>query len=178
MLILVVGAKGGLGTTSLAVELSKAGRGIALDLTQDRQLATRLERVTWPLSRPTFAGEGQRREALDTCLRRRVTLLWTPECALRSDDAWAFVSALADRTAVVADGGIEPPAEVDALAALTLVVTGDSPVAGWHTRRLKERYPNAVVTAGDEESIRNLAARIFDEKRNETRRFRGCARFN
>lgn len=144
MLTLVVGAKGGLGTTSLTLHLVRAARGVGLDLA-DGQLAARLDRAAWSLARPAFVTAAQRREAIEHVVKRRVTLLWTTECHLVEDEVWGFVRAVADRTAVVADGGIQPPEEVAGLADAVIVVSGDTDVAQYHERRLRERFPEAVV---------------------------------
>jgi nucleoside-diphosphate-sugar epimerase len=168
MLILITGAKGGVGTTSLAQHLVREVRGVGLDLA-DGQLAARLERPTWSLARPTFATAQARREAIDRVVERRITLLWTPECVLASGDAWAFVGAVADRTVVVADGGIEPSQDAARLAQCKVIVAADGDVARYHTGRLQRRWPDALVltlelarSRGEtKEAARQLAAQLF-----------------
>jgi hypothetical protein len=129
MLVLVVGAKGGLGTTSLAKHLVQAMEGaVGLDLA-DGQLAAQLERKTWSLAGLAFATGTQRQSAVDRIIKQRITLLWTPECGLAQNDVWSIVRAVADRTLVVADGGIEPLLEAADLADATVTVGADDPVA-------------------------------------------------
>ena len=170
MLILAIGAKGGLGTTSLvlALALARAGDAVGLDLS-DGQLAARLGREARLLSRPAFASKAQRRRAVDEVVKRRLTLLWTPECLLKPDAAWGFVRAVADRAVVVADGGIEPPEGIAALADEIVIVSAGpdeesgaaDPVVVWHERRLRNRFPDVLTATNDEESVRELAERLF-----------------
>lgn len=167
MLVLVIGAKGGVGTTTVALHLAREGNGVGLDLA-DGQLAARLERKTWSLARPTFATAAQRREAVDQVVKRRITLLWTPEVQLAGDTVWSFVGAVTDRIDVIADGGIEPVLEVDVLADVTVIVSTDDPVARYHEQRLKRRFPNASVVTLDnskrgeaKQAARELAEQIF-----------------
>ena len=168
MLVLVVGAKGGVGTTSVALHLIRASKGIGLDLA-DGMLAGRLERTAWTLGRPVFATAGRKRKAVETVIQRRITLLWTPECLLAGDAVWDFVGAVADRAVVVVDGGLEPPEEIDRLVDVRIIVSTETDVAQWHARRLKERFPDAAVAIVDlaqsrsatKEAAQELAAQIF-----------------
>ena len=160
MLILVIGAKGGIGATSLAKELVQGGNRVGLDLA-DGQLAAQLERTTWTLTRVVFSPPRQRRQAIDDVVQRQTTLLWMPECSLVVEDAAGFVRAVTDRVDVVADGGIEPPEEIAALADVVIVVTEDNPVAQYHERKLKERFPGALVTPYDRETAQALAEQLF-----------------
>ena len=92
MLILVIGAKGGVGATALAKELALGGNGVGLDLA-DGQLAAQLERTAWTLTRVVFSSSRQRRQALDDVVQRRITLLWMPECSLVIEDAVQGIEA-------------------------------------------------------------------------------------
>ncbi len=163
MLILVIGAKGGVGATALAKELALGGNGVGLDLA-DGQLAAQLERTAWTLTRVVFSPPGQRRQALDDVVRRLITLLWMPECSLVIEDAVGFVRAVTDRVDVVADGGIEPLEEIAALADVVIVVSEDNPVAQHHERRWKDRFPDALVTQYDKEMVQELIEQLFGEK--------------
>ncbi len=168
MLALLMGAKGGVGTSSVARHLARETRGLGLDLA-DGQLAALLERKTWSLAGLAFAASAQRQNAVDRIVKRRITLLWTPECALAQDRAWATVRAVADRATVVVDGGIEPPEGIAELADVAVVVTTGGPVAQYHVERLKRRFPNAGVVALDlaqsrhesRDAARELAAQLF-----------------
>jgi len=172
MLVLVMGAKGGVGTTSVALHLARAAQGIGLDLTTDGQLAARLERPTWTLVDVALRSAQQQR-MVDQAVKRAVSLLWTPVCALSniSDEAWDFVRAVADRVLVVADGGIEPVGEVGCLADVAIIVSAaGSDVAQFHTQRLGRQFPNARVLELDlsqsrtetRDAARELAAELFE----------------
>jgi len=172
MLILVVGAKGGVGTTSLALHLARAGNAVGLDLA-DGQLAVLLERRTWTLDGLAFTTEGQRRKAIDEVVNRRLTLLWVPECALALEQTWGFVRAVADRCPVVADGGINPPSEIDPLADEVVIVSAeDNPVAQYHEQRLRRRFPDAIaipLNLGKSRRVikntaEDLAGKIFGDR--------------
>jgi hypothetical protein len=149
MLVLVVGAKGGVGTTSLARHLVQGMEGaVGLDLAGG-QLAAQLERKTWSLAALAFATGTRRQSAVDRIIKQCITLLWTPECRLAQNDVWSIVRAVADRTPVVADGGIEPLPEMADLADATVIVGSDNPVARYHENRLEQRFPDAVVVTLD-----------------------------
>ena len=149
MLVLVMGAKGGLGTTSLARHLVQGMEGaVGLDV-YDGQLAAQLERKTWSLAGLAFATSTQRQSAVDRIVKRSITLLWTPECRLAQNNVWSIVRAVADRTPVVADGGIEPLPEVADLADAMVIVSADDPVARYHQNRLKRQFPDAMVVTLD-----------------------------
>lgn len=166
MLILLIGAKGGLGTTSLALNLVRGQKGIGLDL-YDGQLAVRLDRQAWSLARPAFATTGRRREAIEQIVKHRHTLLWTPACRLAGEDTWQFVRGVADRALVVADGGIRPPEDAADVADVILIASADHPVARYHERRLQDCFPQASVVTMDlakarhetRETARAVAAR-------------------
>ena len=156
-MILVVGTKGGVGTTLVAQELIRATNALGVDLA-DGQLAARLGRTTWALGAEVYqVGARQRSTFIDDILRRSITLLWTPECG---DIAatWAFVQALDQRRPVVMDGGLEPPANLDPLLSAVVIVTQDNDVARWHTTRLQARFPQAAVVLGTREAAREWAA--------------------
>ena len=154
MLVLVVGAKGGVGTTSVAEHLARAGKGIGLDLA-DGQLAARLERTTWALADTALAGAARRQRMVDQVVKRSVSLLWTPTCVLVEEDVWEFVRSITDRALIVADGGIEPPEDVVQLADVTVIVGAETDVAQFHTNRLKRRLPQAKVLTLDLSQSRN-----------------------
>jgi len=169
MLVLVVGAKGGVGTTSVALHLARAGKGIGLDL-GDGQLAARLERATWTLADTALlVGAARRQQMVDQAVKRSVSLLWTPACVLVNDDVWEFIRSIVDRTLVVADGGIDPPEDVVQLADVTVIVSAGTEVAQFHTNRLKRRFPQAKVLTLDlgqsrnetREAARELAAQLL-----------------
>ncbi len=159
-MILVIGAKGGVGTTLVAAEIAHLADAVGLDLA-DGQLTARLERPTWALSRLAFAGPAQTRDAINEIVRRRVSLLWTPECALANEKAWAAVRDVGNRCPVVADGGIELPAGAECLAEAVIIVSANDDVARWHERRLLARFPGAFVVAGTKEAAGELADRLF-----------------
>lgn len=155
-MILVVGAKGGVGTTTAALSLIRALRGVGLDAA-DGTLAARLDRPTYLLAHVALLGRGAFQEAVDHVVRRGITLLWTPECAFLADPVRAFVRAVDERRPVVVDGGIEPPRELaDGWAGTVVIVSiPDHPVAQYHERRLLSRFPGALV-ARDFRKIQEL----------------------
>ncbi len=167
MLILIIGAKGGLGTTSLARHLAQVGNGVGLDL-YDGQLAALLERKTWSLAGTARTTRQERQRAIDQIANRRITLLWTPECNLAPDDVWHTVQDVANRAVVVADCGIEPLEAVVDLADVVIIVSKDNPVAQHHEGRLQGRFPDAVIVTLDlaqsrhesRDAARELAAQL------------------
>lgn len=162
MLILVVGAKGGVGATSMALDLVRGGNAVGLDMAGDRQLAARLGRRTWTLARIVFAMPGQRRRAIDTVVDNRPVLLWTQECALKPDTTAEFVRAVADRDDVVVDGGMRPRREIAEIADWVIVVTDDDDtVARYHAQKLKKRYSGSLVVAYNRETVQELIEEIF-----------------
>ena len=77
--ILVVGAKGGVGTTTVAHELTRVGKTLAVDAA-DGALAARLGRATWNLTHEIYAATGAwRAKLIEQALKKRVTLLFTVE---------------------------------------------------------------------------------------------------
>jgi hypothetical protein len=168
MLVAVIGTKGGVGTTSLALHLAQAMNGVGLDAA-DGRLAALLERKTWTLAGVAFSVGRQRQGAVDRIVRHRITLLWTPECNLGVDGAWSVVQAVADRAPVVADGGIDPLPQIVELANAILVVGArDDPVSQYHEERLVQQFPGASVVALDlarsrtetKDAARELAASL------------------
>lgn len=180
MLIYVIGVKGGVGTTSLAQHLARSLNGVGLDLA-DGQLAARLGRSALRLSRIAFARTARRRRAVDSVVGRRHTMLWSPECRLKPDETLDFIQAVADRTDVVADAGIEQPAssmtngapmdwgtQADVVIVVTGVetdddgnVTGKTPVVKYHERALTQRFPGAMVTPYSREAAQEIAEQLL-----------------
>jgi len=158
--MLVIGAKGGVGATRVARTLVKAGDAIALDLA-DGQLAARLERTTWPLAWLAFVTPTQRRTMIETIVQRCLSLVWSPECSLNPVQAWAAVREVDVRRPVVIDGGITPPTEAAQQADTIIIVSAETDLARWHTRRMSAQYPQATVTLGTKDAARALAAQMF-----------------
>jgi len=148
MLILLVGAKGGVGTTGLALQLVRQTRGVGLDL-YDGRLAARLDRETWGLSDLARLSRLRRERGLDQAVKRRVALLWTPACEALADDVWPTVRGLVARTTVIADGGLDPPRHASELADRIVIVSSEDAIAQWHATRLARRHPGAMVVTLD-----------------------------
>lgn len=157
---LVIGAQGGVGTTRITQALVKAGDAIALDLA-DGQLTARLERTTWPLAWLTLVAPAQRQTMIETIVQRRYSLAWSPECRLNPTAVWAAVREVDVRRPVIIDGGIAPPDEAAQQAEAIIIVSAETDVARWHTRRLSALYPQATVTLGTKDAARTLAAQMF-----------------
>ena len=163
--ILVVGAKGGVGTTTVAQELTRAGKTLAVDAA-DGALAARLGRATWNLTHEIYAATGAwRAKLIEQSLKKRVTLLFTVENLVTGSEAaapWEFVRDVARRGPVVIDSGVEPLAEVDDLVTQVVIVTQpDNPLAQWHVAQLQQRYPGARVIAGTRQAAVELAGQLF-----------------
>jgi len=163
--ILVVGAKGGVGTTTVAQELTRAGKTLAVDAA-DGALAARLGRATWNLTHEIYAATGAwRAKLIEQALKKRVTLLFSVENIATGSGAevpWEFVRDMARRVPVVIDSGIEPSAEVDALVTQAVIVTQpDNPLAQWHVAQWQQRYPGARVIAGTRPAAAELAGQLF-----------------
>lgn len=163
---LIVGAKGGVGTTLVAQELIRSGKTLAVDAA-DGMLAARLGRPTWNLTYEITAATGEWRATLiEQALKKRVTLLWMPANGA-VEAACEFVRDLARRGPVVIDGGLEPPGTVDALVAapaatqVVIVTQPDNSLAQWHVAHLQQRYPAALVSAGTRQAARELANQLF-----------------
>jgi hypothetical protein len=159
-MILVIGAKGGVGTTLVAHELVRASRAIGLDRS-DGQLAARLERTTWPLAWLTYAAPAQRRKMVETIIQRRFSLMWSAECNVTLDSTWTVVRDIANRRPIVIDGGIASLDDAAQWSEHIVIVSADNDVAHWHERRLLGRYPRASVIDGTKEAARALAAQLF-----------------
>jgi hypothetical protein len=170
MLILAIGAKGGVGTTSLALALVKAGHGVAVDLA-DGQLAARLGRKTWTMKRLVFMLNGRRQRAIEAIVEKRPTLLWSPECSLKPEGVVDLARGAADRLPVVVDGGIDypnvavPQPPLDDLADVAdrvIIVTKESSnVASYHEERLKRRFPGADSLVYHRETTEKLIEQLF-----------------
>ncbi len=159
-MIYVIGTKGGVGTTTVAVELARAGSAVAVDLA-DGQFAARVERTTWPLAALAFVVATTRRARIEEIVQRRHTLLWSAECALAPDNTWSIIYDIAHRRPVVIDGGLAPVAAVVRQAEQYVIVTADNDVARWHERQLLQQMPRALVVFGLKEAARVLAAQLF-----------------
>ncbi len=91
-------------------------------------------------------------DLVDRIVRKRLTLLWSPECSFLSEAVCALVRSVDERTEVVVDGGIEPPAELLGMARHVIIVSvHENPIAAYHERRLRDRFPAASVVYGAEE---------------------------
>jgi hypothetical protein len=163
MIWLVVGAKGGVGTTTLAREMVRSGQVLAVDLA-DGELATQLDRPTWLLSRDLYnapVGGVWRNQLIEAALKRSITLLWRPDCG-DTDVQWTFLRDLANRRPLVIDGGLIPPAGIDMLVNQVVIVSQDNAVARWHEARLRARYPEAQVKEiGTRQAAREVAAQLI-----------------
>ena len=167
MLILVIGAKGGVGTTSLAWHLTRELKGVGLDAA-DGQLAAFLDRKTWTLAGLVFSGN-QHQNVVDRIMRQRISLLWSPECDLAGDKVWDIVQAIADRSTIIADGGIAPlPQIAERANAILIIGAWGNPVSVYHERKLKQQFPSASVVTLDlarsrtvtKDTARELAANL------------------
>jgi hypothetical protein len=150
MLMLVVGVVGGAGATTLAHELIRHGRPtVGLDLA-DGTLSARVDRRLYPLQTAAFARRDPQ-QVVEDIVRQRYTLLWTPACRAEPQRVWELIRAVSQRVDLVADGGLEPPPDVWALAAVQLAVNreGDDPAAAWHENRLRRAHPEIRVVTGD-----------------------------
>lgn len=148
-MILVIGAKGGVGTTTATAMIVRALRGVGLDAA-DGALAARLDRPAVSLAQVALLTRGAMQDAVDRVVGKRLTLLWTPECSFLSGPVLEFVRAVDQRIEVVADGGVEPPPELAERPARVLVVSvSENSVAQYHERRLLDRFPGARVLHPD-----------------------------
>ncbi len=154
MVILVVGAVGGAGATTLAYELLRhGGRAVPLDLA-DGTLCARVERRLYPLDAAAFTRR-QPQTVIEEIIARQTPLLWTANCQTAPERVWELVRTLAQRIPIVADGGLHPPAPIWELATVTLAVNraaqeGEAdPVARWHEQRLRREQPGLRVVTGD-----------------------------
>jgi len=151
MLLLVVGAKGGLGATTLARLLCRQAEVVPLDAADGRlvvDLSVPGASVLDLADTPQWT-VARRSQMADQVARTRQPLLWSRACAVWPEPVAAFVADVAALTTVVADGGIAPPADLLKLASLVLIVSSDDPVARWHEQRLKAQWPTALAVVGD-----------------------------
>ncbi len=151
MLILVVGAKGGLGTTTLAQHLCWQANAVPLDAA-DGTLALQMAGPSAPVLDLSLTAQwtaSRRGRAVEQAVETRQPLLWTPVCTVWRAPVMSFVWDAAALGHVIADGGITPPPALVDLASLVLIVSADTPVAQWHERRLKQQWPQAHAVVGD-----------------------------
>jgi len=162
MLILVVGAKGGIGTTTLAQHLCWQANAVPLDAA-DGALACQMAGPGAPvldLIRIVHWTADQRGRAVEQAVETRQPLLWSAACTVWRAPVMAFVWDAAALGHVIADGGITPPPALVDVASLLLIVSADTPVAQWHERRLKQQWPKAHAVLGD---IKAAAQAIAEE---------------
>ena len=151
MLILVVGAKGGLGATTLVQNLCRQANAVPLDAA-DGTLALQMAGPSAPvfdLIRIVQWTADQRGHAVEQAVETRQPLLWSAACTVWRAPVMAFVWDVAALGHVIADGGTTPPPALVDLASLVLIVSADNPVAQWHERRLKQQWPQAHAVLGD-----------------------------
>ena len=151
MLILVVGAKGGLGATTLVQHLCRQANAIPLDAA-DGTLALQMAGPGAPVL--DLIGivqwtSDQRGHAVEYAVETRQPLLWSAACTVWRAPVMAFVWDTAALGHVIADGGTTPPPALVDLASLVLIVSADNPVAQWHEQRLKQQWPQAHAVVGD-----------------------------
>ncbi len=151
MLLLAVGAKGGLGTTTLARWLCRKTGAVPLDAA-DGRLASDLSMpgssVLDLADVPQWTAL-RRSQMVDRIVATRRPLVWTPACGVWPAQVGAFVEEMAAVAVVVADGGIAPPALLAGLATRTLIVSANDPLSRWHEQRLKAQWPEALAVVGD-----------------------------
>jgi len=165
MIVLIVGAVGGAGTTTLATTLLRQGvPAMGLDLA-DGMLAARMERRVYPLEQAVFS-RGDRLVEIDRIVKNRPALVWTPGCATDPERVWSFVNDLAKRIPIIADGGVEPPAGIWGLTNYAFAVSRkDDFVAAWHEQRLRQVYPELHVVTGALQAAGNaIAEQVFAEQ--------------
>lgn len=151
MFLIVIGAKGGLGATTLVRLLCRQADAVPLDAADGRlavDLSTPGVSVLDLADTPQWT-VARRSQMADQVARTRQPLLWSRACAVWPDQVAAFVADVAALTVVVADGGIAPPPDLVKLASLILIVSADDPVARWHEQRLKAQCPEACAVVGD-----------------------------
>ena len=76
-----------------------------------------------------------------------------------------FLGIIAADAVAVPLSHLHPEAEqawfVEVSRASAIIVSADTDVARWHTRRLSAQYPQATVTLGTKDAARALAAQMF-----------------
>lgn len=178
MLILTSGAKGGLGTTTLAHYLCRYAAGVPLDAA-DGRLAAEAGSAVLDLSAVPQWTPGRRSRAAEHVVRARQPLLWTPACRVWEAPVAAFVREIAAVTHVIADGGIAPPTALADLAGIILIVSADDPVAQWHEQRLKAQWPAARAVLGDLKAAAHaLAAQTLGAPARQNLLDKAVATFN
>jgi hypothetical protein len=164
----MIGAKGGVGTTRVALELAQCaprdfGRrtgAVSIDLA-DGQFAAQRGQTTWALMNLAFGTGVQLQSALEMIVRQSLTLLWSIECNLVVEPLQNNVRAVGYRCPVVIDGGLEVPSGLEVVADEILIVSAEDEVARWHERRLRQRYPQAHVIEGTRAAALEVAAQLF-----------------
>jgi hypothetical protein len=137
-MIIVVGTRGGIGTTQMAIKLIKNTPSIGLDA-WDGQLAARLGRPAVTLFEAALSS--RQNHYLDLISERKMTILWTEECVAYPDSIRSFLREMNARIEIIADGGVDPPPLLEELAEAVIIVTKDGDdIAAYHEQRLKERY--------------------------------------
>ena len=168
MIVLVIGAKGGVGTTRVALELAQCaprdyGRrtgAVSIDLA-DGQLAAQRGQTTWALMNLAFGTGAQIQSAREMIVQQSLTLLWSIDCNLVTEPLQNNVRAVGYRCLVVIDGGLEVPSGLEVVADEILIVSAEDEVARWHERRLQQRYPHARVLEGTRAAAQAIAAQLF-----------------
>jgi hypothetical protein len=165
MFVLVLGAKGGVGTTTFAFHLAQAVKAVPLDAA-DGSLALQSGGYgqSLDLSRIVQWTDHLRTRQAEMVARRRRTLLWTPPCGVWSEMVWDFVREVADLAHVVVDGGLAPPEDLaeQGLVDLIFVISAEEEIARWHERRLKGLWPGARVLVGDlKAAAQAIAVEVF-----------------
>jgi len=151
MLILVVGAKGGLGATTLVQHLCRQANAVPLDAA-DGTLALQMAGPGAPVLDLIGIVQwtaDQRGHAVEYAVETRQPLLWSAACTVWRAPVMAFVWDAAALGHVIADGGTTPPPALVDLASLVLIVSADNPVAQWHEHRLNQQWPQAHAVVGD-----------------------------
>jgi hypothetical protein len=160
-MILVMGAKGGVGTTRTALELIRTGNAIAVDLA-DGRLAAQLERATLHLATLGYASAFEQRLMVDEIIRKGTPLIWTETSPLVSAKIWPALSAIALRRPVVIDGGLEPPIDLKPWLQQVIIVSAATDLARQHEQHLVQIFPHAIVIDGTHIDVsRALALQLF-----------------
>ena len=166
MLILVVGAKGGTGTTTFVKTLVSSARLIGLDAA-DGALAGWLERPRYALKDVVGWGEQRLAERARRLARQRPVLLWDVVCDVFPQPPM-LLQMVARLGTVVIDGGIEPSPVLWKLADRALIISLDDPAALYHEDCLKRRWrevhggSKATAVVGNvEDAARALARKWF-----------------